>query len=213
MSYAEKNLVPGETIVYRARYHWIIYRTALLLLFLAVLLAASAIYAAKVSPDEEIAKYTAMASVGFLVLAGIAALMKRIHASSIEFVVTNRRVIRKAGILAREIEQAPLEKIQDITVEQGLWGRLLNFGTVSLETASERGTLVFSSISHPEGLRNALWGQSPAAGAPPPAAVAATAPGGMPARERLAELDRLKQQGLVSEEEYAAKRREILAHL
>jgi hypothetical protein len=30
MSYVERNLAPGETVVYRARYHWIYYGTALL---------------------------------------------------------------------------------------------------------------------------------------------------------------------------------------
>jgi len=39
MSYAEKNLAPGESIVYRARYHWIYYRTALALLLVSSVFA------------------------------------------------------------------------------------------------------------------------------------------------------------------------------
>ena len=35
MGYADKNLAPGETILYRARYHWIIYRFTIVLLVLA----------------------------------------------------------------------------------------------------------------------------------------------------------------------------------
>ena len=210
MGYAEKNLVAGENIVYRARYHWVVYRASLLLLLLALLLAASAIYAWRTAPAENIARGTALAALAFGAASGLAALVRRIRISADEFVVTNRRVIRKLGLVSREIEQAPLDKIQDITVEQGFLGRLLGFGSVTLETASERGSLVFPAIANPEGLRNALWGHSPAAARPAPSA---GEPAASPASDRLRELDRLRQQGLVSDEEYASKRREILVRL
>jgi membrane protein YdbS with pleckstrin-like domain len=207
VSYAEKNLVAGENIVYRARYHWLVYRTALLLFLLAVLLAVSAVYAWRVSPAERVGRWTALAALAFGVVAGLAAIIRRIRVSADEFVVTNRRVIRKLGLVSREIEQAPLDKIQDITVVQGWLGRVMGFGNVTLETASERGSLVFPTVANPEGLRNALWGHSPAS------AQSTAGTGPTSASERLKELDRLRQQGLLTEEEYAIKRREIVAHL
>ena len=186
MGYAEKNLAPGESILYRARYHWVLYRFTIIVLVLAA---------------------------AFVVLALLAFLVRRFRANQDEFVVTNRRVIRKVGFYAREIQQAPLEKVQDITVEQGVFGRMLGYGTVIVETASEKGMLIFPSIATPEGFRNAVWGQAPAttAGAGSPSA-AATA-GGVATKSRLEELEKLKQQGLINDEEYAAKRKEILTHL
>ena len=222
MAYAERNLAPGETIVYRARYHWVIYRTGLVLLLLALLLGASSLYAAHVSPGAGVAVPVAWLALAFGALALLAILTRRIRASMDEFVVTSRRVIHKVGFFSREIEQAPLEKIQDITIDQGVLGRLWNFGTVTLETASERGTLVFPGIARPESFRNALWGQAPAAPAAgvtppvvtaPPVAPAPPAAASLPTGDRLAELERLRQQGFVSDEEYAAKRREILSGL
>jgi len=213
VGYAEKNLVPGENLVYRARYHWMIYRSSLLVLLLAVLLALSAAYAWRVGPDARIARWTGVAALTFGLIAGLMALVRRVRISADEFVVTNRRVIRKVGLISREIEQAPLDKIQDITVEQGGLGRLLGFGSVTLETASERGSLLFPSIAHPEGLRNALWGHSPAASPAVSAGSADSSSTASSASERLKELDRLRQQGLLSDDEYAMKRREILAHL
>ncbi|HEY6930322.1 MAG TPA: PH domain-containing protein [Thermoanaerobaculia bacterium] len=209
VGYAEKNLVPGENLEYRARYHWVIYRSSLLLLLLGFLLAAGGIYAWRVDPADPTGRWIGLAALAFGAIAGIMAIVRRVRISADEFVVTNRRVIRKVGLVSREIEQAPLDKIQDITVDQGWLGRLLGFGTVTLETASERGTLVFPTISEPEGLRNALWGHAPTAASGP----SLTAPAALPPGERLKELDRLRQQGLVSDEEYAAKRHEILAHL
>lgn len=121
------------------------------------------------------------------------------------FVVTDHRVIRKVGLLAREIQQAPLDKIQDITIEQGFLARLLDYGTVVLETAAEHGSLVFPLIAQPESFHNQLWGQGPSSGAPAPTAAAPAA-----ARERLAEIEKLRQSGLVTEAEYSARRKAIV---
>lgn len=211
MGYAEKNLAPGESILYRARYHWIFYRVSLLLFVLAILLASSALYASRDASGHDVARLVGWAATGFAVLALVLYLARRIRASADEFVVTNRRVMCKTGLFAREAEQVPIEKIQDVTVEQGVFARMLGYGTVLLETASERrGMLAFPDIARPEAFRNALWGR-PLDSAAPAAPTSAAA--GLTPRQRLAELENLKQQGLVSQEEYAAKRSEILSHL
>jgi len=220
MGYAERNLVPGETIVYKARYHWTIYRVALTLFVLALLLGAAAIYARYTSPGSGVARPVAYLALGFTAVAVIRFLARWMRAAADEFVVTQRRVLRKVGIMARDIEQAPLDKIQDISVDQSFVGRVLGYGTVTLETASENGTMTFPRIWQPQAFKNALWAQASAPASPRAAIVAAApasglaaAPARQAAHQRLAELDGLRQQGLVTEEEYAAKRREIIAGL
>lgn len=211
MGYADKNLAPGETILYRARYHWIIYRFTIIVLVLAVVLSLFALRAKKEQAGDEVGMPLLWLAAGFVVIALVAFLGRRIRASVDEFVVTSRRVIRKVGLFSREVQQAPLEKIQDITVEQGAFARMLGYGTVIVETASERGMLIFPSIASPDSLRNHVWGQAPPEDKTRPAAPQPPLP--VPARARLEELESLKQRGLVSPEEYAAKRQEILSHL
>jgi uncharacterized membrane protein YdbT with pleckstrin-like domain len=219
MGYAERNLVPGETIVYRARYHWTIYRVALTLFVLALLVGSAAIYAGYTSPGSGVARPVAYLALGFTTVAVIGFLARWIQAAADEFVVTQRRVLRKVGLMARDIEQAPLDKIQDISVDQTFVGRVLGYGTVRLETASENGTMTFSRIWQPQAFKNALWAQAstPSAARAFLGAAATSGPAAAPARQsakdRLAELDGLRQQGLVTEEEYASKRREIIAGL
>jgi membrane protein YdbS with pleckstrin-like domain len=212
MSYAEKNLAPGESIVYRARYHWIYYRTALALLLVSAVfglwwrLAGSTLG----SPGSSaIFGNLALLCLGAAVVAFI---VRRIRNSADEFVVTNRRVMRKVGIFAREAEHAPIEKIQDVTLDQGVTARLLGYGTVILETASERGRIVFPDIARPEAFRNAIWGQSTAATSAPAAPVV-TATATPAAAQRLSELEDLRTRGLLSTEEYVRKREEILKAL
>ena len=210
MSYAEKNLAPGETIVYRARYHWINYRTALALLLVSAVLALWWWLGGRLGAESTSSVFRNVALL-FLGAAVASFLVRRIRNAADEFVVTNRRVVRKVGLLAREAEHAPIEKIQDIMIDQGVTARLLGYGTVALETASERGRIVFPDIARPEAFRNAIWGQgsAPAAAAGAPAAVASPPA----AAQRLAELEDLRTRGLLSLEEYARKREEILKSL
>ena len=121
-------------------------------------------------------------------------------------------VLKKIGLLAREAEQAPIEKIQDVTLDQGVIARLLGYGTVVLETASERGRIVFPDVSRPEAFRNAIWGQAvgPAATVIAPSPPPPTTPS---SAERLKQLEDLRTRGLLSTEEYARKREEILKSL
>lgn len=217
MGYADKSLAPGETILYRARYHWIFYRSGLLVLFLAALLGAASLYASRTAPGSEIAAPVGYLALGFAVLALMLLGARWVRAQQDEFVVTDRRVLRAVGLVTREHEQAPIEKIQDITVTQSGLGRILGYGDVALETASERGTLLFPAIATPEAFRTAIWGRPRADAAmglamtPAAAGPAAAAPP-TPA-SRLEQLENLRRKGMVSEAEYAEKRREILAHL
>jgi len=214
MSYAEKNLAPGESIVHRARYHWIYYRTSLALLLVAAVFGLWWWIAGSRLGSPGTGAVLRNVALVFLSAAVVAYLLRRIRAAADEFVVTNRRVMRKIGLLAREAEQAPIEKIQDVTIDQGVTARLLGYGTVVLETASEKGQIVFPDISRPEAFRNAIWGQ--AAGSPT-AVTETPSSRSRPARpssaERLAQLEDLRTRGLLSTEEYARKREEILSSL
>lgn len=207
MSYAEKNLAPGETIVYRARYHWIYYRLTLVLLLVAAVFGLWWWIAGNRFEDGTTSAVFGNIALLFLVAAAGHFAVRRVRAVADEYVVTNRRVIRKYGLVAREVEQALLERIQDITLQQGITARLLGYGTVVLETASETGRLTFPDIAEPEEFRKAVWAQQGggAAAATPPAVPSTAA--------RLAELEDLKTRGLLSAEEYARKREQILSSL
>jgi len=213
MSYAEKNLAPGESIVYRARYHWIYYRTALALLLVSAVLALWWWLGSRLGSASASSVFGNLALV-FLVASVASYLIRRVRNAADEFVVTNRRVLRKVGLFAREAEHAPIEKIQDITIDQGVTARLLGYGTVALETASERGRIVFPDIARPEAFRNAIWGQGATpVGVPGGALASAPAAAAPPVAQRLSELEDLRTRGLLSTEEYARKREEILKSL
>ncbi|HEY6050126.1 MAG TPA: PH domain-containing protein, partial [Thermoanaerobaculia bacterium] len=179
-------------------------------LFLAVLLGGATLYASKTSPDANVPRWSGYLAGAFAVIALLLLLGRWIRARNDEFVVTDRRLLCSKGVLNRVHEQAPIEKIQDITINQSWLGSMLGYGDAVIETASERlGAFTFDLISSPEAFRNAIWGHASTVGRP-----LVSAPAGAPtAAARMEELENLRRKGMVSETEYAAKRRQILEGL
>lgn len=72
-----------------------------------------------------------------------------------EFVVTNRRVIIKVGLVSRKTVELNLEKVESIGVEQSVLGRILDHGTiVVVGTGGTREP--FRGIRDPLGFRRAV---------------------------------------------------------
>ena len=53
-----------------------------------------------------------------------------IRVRSTELAITNKRVIAKFGFVKRDTIEINLDKVEALKVEQGVWGRILNFGTI-----------------------------------------------------------------------------------
>ena len=146
-----------------------------------------------------------------LVFLGVA-LFKWFVLRSRDYVLTNRRVVLEEGILSRRSTDASLGKINNVEHRQSLWGRLLGFGEVEIDTASETGATRFPGISRPlefkRAILSAVEGYRFQGSIPPPAAAAALSPA-----EKIRELKSLLDEGLISPQEFEAKRRELLAQM
>lgn len=71
---------------------------------------------------------------------------------SSEFVITNRRVIMKTGLISRSTLEMNLSKIESVNVDQSIMGRILGFGSITLVgSGSTRET--FNGISKPIAFR------------------------------------------------------------
>lgn len=134
MGYVERNLLPNEQITYRATLHWIIYAfpAIVLIIALAVALAGGGWIAS-----------TAIAIVAFVLF-----LPPWIKSSSSEFAITNKRVLIKVGLIRRHSLELLLQKVEGIGVDQGIAGRILGYGTITVSGVG--GTKeAFAMISKP----------------------------------------------------------------
>ena len=77
-----------------------------------------------------------------------------------QLVVTNRRVIWRAGVFGKSERSIPLSRVQDVSVSYGPMGRILRYGNVRVESAGEATTeIVAIDISDPEGVKDAILRQ------------------------------------------------------
>ena len=123
MGFVDENLLPGETIVYRAHVHWKVF---VLPAFFAIA-ALTLIVSAFVIPVNAWLKIP-----GFILLvpAVIIGIERWIRYAASEFAVTERRVLIKVGVVRRHTVEILLEKVEGIGVTQTVPGRILNFGSI-----------------------------------------------------------------------------------
>jgi uncharacterized membrane protein YdbT with pleckstrin-like domain len=125
-----------------------------------------------------------------------------------QFIVTNRRVVQISGILNKNVTDSSLEKVTDVKLEQSAFGRLFNYGDIEILTASEFGVNLFRRIEEPIifkiAMLNAKERLEQGDGAVQPTE---------DILEIIASLDRLRDLGILSEEEFKKKKAELLARL
>lgn len=74
-----------------------------------------------------------------------------------EYVVTNKKVILKSGILSRDALELVLNKCEGIRINQSLMGRMLGFGSIVVTTGGV--TNKFDFITNPIKFRNEINAQ------------------------------------------------------
>ena len=124
MSYIEKNLMEGETIVHEARQHWIIYWKPFLLMLLGIALFAIP------TKDVELLIQVIAAAVLFV----IAAIWAVNIYGGRKYILTTSRLILKRGIVRRESTDLILRRCEGVSIRQSVMGRILGYGTVAVTT-------------------------------------------------------------------------------
>lgn len=131
MSYLDKILQPGETVRHRAYIHWLVYLPAFM--FGAAALAVVAMVALNIG--DVATSWRQVALIAAMVLAVIALyllLRAWIARYSTELVVTDRRIVYKRGLIRRFTAEMNMEKVESVLVDQGILGRIFNYGTITV---------------------------------------------------------------------------------
>jgi uncharacterized membrane protein YdbT with pleckstrin-like domain len=70
--------------------------------------------------------------------------------------VTNLRVVDESGFFSRYSKESPIDKINNVEYDQTIWGRLMGFGSVDIQTAAELGETKYEFIHHPKLLKDTI---------------------------------------------------------
>lgn len=125
------------------------------------------------------------------------------------FVVTTDRLIHRVGLIAKRSMEIPLEKISDVRFHQNVFERAIGAGDLTIESPGEFGQETFAHVQDPENVQKTIYAMSEenqrrmtASAAPPPAQPSLA--------DELAKLDRLRDDGVISEEEFEAQKARLL---
>jgi uncharacterized membrane protein YdbT with pleckstrin-like domain len=166
MSYVKDNLMPNEKVLYTAHVHPAVFLPSLFSFVMTIALFIYGLSSAVVvseagSPPAQVTAGNLAGSMllcfsGFLFLYSILlGLQAVIVMFTTEFAVTNRRVIAKTGFIRRHTLEMLLSKIESVSVNQNILGRLLNFGTVTvIGTGGTKES--FRAIVEPVGVRKKI---------------------------------------------------------
>ncbi len=130
-----------------------------------------------------------------------------------KYIVTNLRVIQISGIINKNVIDSSLEKVNDVKMEQSVFGRIFNFGDIEVLTAAEMAINRFTRIGNPVRFKTAMLNAKVKLedynieGVQPAQPAQADIPALI---ERLGDL---RQRGLLTEEEFQAKKAALLAKL
>jgi uncharacterized membrane protein YdbT with pleckstrin-like domain len=167
MGYVDRNLVPGETLLYRTRHHWLVLLgpliagSSLLVPGIALLMEAIAtrdsdglvVGSSTLSPKMMAITGAVLVFAAIIIFAyGVA---KR---NATEMAVTNRRVVIKTGLASRKTIEMLLNKVESIEVSETTAGRMLGYGTIVV--IGTGGTPEpFHKVAHPLEFRSQVQQQ------------------------------------------------------
>jgi uncharacterized membrane protein YdbT with pleckstrin-like domain len=159
MSYVEKNLIPGEKIVYRTGVHWSVLVGPTIV---AAIIAAPGIalltYRDRIASNEIPVVAVAAAGIALLAVASIVLAFNVIKRNATEIAVTDRRVIIKTGMTSRRSLEIMIAKVESIGIDETVMGRVLGYGTVVIHGTG--GTPEpFRKIAHPSEFRREVQQQ------------------------------------------------------
>jgi len=205
-TYLNNLLGENETILLVTRQHWLVLLGEILveaLLTAAIIVLVTMLFGLLPNP---------LVLLGFLLLILPLASMWRDYLiwGNRKFVVTTRRVIQVSGVFSKNVTDSSLEKVNDVKMEQSFLGRLLDYGDIEILTASELGANLFRRIGRPIRFKTAMLNAKERL-------ETGQASGGrrqeLDVPTLIAQLDGLRKQGVLTEEEFQKKKAELLTKL
>jgi uncharacterized membrane protein YdbT with pleckstrin-like domain len=158
-----RELLPGERILASSARHWVVLVRPTVTTILAVAVSLVILVLLPIAAELRLFLMLAVIVVGLGIL-NLYYWGWRAH----EYVLTDQRVILNEGIVSKFSRSIAIDRIQDLTTFQGLWGRTWGFGDIELESAGRDSAEVLSTVPRPQQLRNAIFAQIEARRRPPP---------------------------------------------
>lgn len=211
MAFPQDYLHPNEELILDLKPHW--FR----LVPVSAALAASLILGVVVWANVDNQAVSIL--VGLLILA-VLAWFGSTYATwaTTHFVLTSDRLIHREGIVSRSGIEIPLDRINTVFSSQSLFERMIGAGDLTIESAGAEGRQEFHDIRKPTQVQNEVYVAKEAEenrkyDRIAQSAAGSSAPAGASIPEQIEQLDSLRKRGVISEDEFARKKAELLGRM
>jgi uncharacterized membrane protein YdbT with pleckstrin-like domain len=222
---ADAMILDGEYVVYRTRRHLVAWLHDARFGFLSLALALVMLIVAMRENDPGVAGAFLGWVAASLFFGGFACTAWTWFGwYQADYVITNRRVMKVDGIANRKAVDLPLEKVKDVVLAQSVLGRMLDFGEVEILTETVRfadhhrlhHAPLFKKwiLQQKQDLEEAHARKITApihVTAQADAEAAAVSPRAPTVEDKLRQLAALRDQGLITPDDYEATKTAILA--
>lgn len=228
--YADTLLASGERVVRRAHQHWFVFvANARYAVFALLGAAALMILSTWFGISGALWQILGMVTLVLFVFGVISFLWSILRFMNEEYLITNRRLVHAEGVINKKTTDSSLEKINDAVLTESVFGRIFGFGDLDVLTASEEGIERLRMLRDAKDFKKAMIEAKHeleievTRPTMPPIREAAPAPAPAPEPNRvdtsdevhaaLTRLGELRDQGLITPEEFDAKKAELLGRL
>lgn len=200
MGYPKKLLSDNEKIVAEFRPHWsgILKEGALLALTVVLIILV------------QLQGWSGWISLGLLIAGIVVTAEGLIRWLTTLHVVTNERVIYRAGLISKRGKEIPHEVINDVAFSQTVIERIFGTGDLLIESAGTHGQSRYSDIPDPEGVQSLIYREREKRMTEQNIAGMPTSTSSQSVAEQLDTISRLHDEEKLSDAEFEAQKRKLL---
>jgi uncharacterized membrane protein YdbT with pleckstrin-like domain len=155
MAFPDSVLDDGEEVVRNLRPHWRRIAVPVALLPIVVGLASYGWFAL---PDDSARKWLRwvifVAAVLILIWFSLRPFLNWL---TTRYVVTNRRVLMRNGVMSRTGRDVPLTRVNDVSFSRSIVERLFGSGTLIIESAGDRGQVMLKDVPDVEAVQRDIY--------------------------------------------------------
>jgi uncharacterized membrane protein YdbT with pleckstrin-like domain len=154
MAYPDKLLADDEEVVRHLHPHWLTLFWPVVLFLVLVGGASFGMAMIPAGRQQGIVRMLVLAVAVVLLL--VLVLVPLLRWRTTHYVITTHRLLFREGILSRRGRDIGLSRITDVSYRQTLWDRIINSGTLTIESAGDSGATVLKQIPDSEGVQQLL---------------------------------------------------------
>lgn len=136
------DLHPGEEVIYEGHPSW---RSTIAFYLKGLLIAVVVGVIVWLAWDK------GLGVAAFAIVLGLSILVGFVRRYFIVYTITNQRLRIQRGIVARDVQQTQIDRVQNVNTSQGVIQRILQVGTVDFDTAGTGDSdFKFIGVNNPE---------------------------------------------------------------